>query len=99
MNQNLYLFPIQLSELQEMLRSIVRDELSQQLHEIAKPEETVDIVTREVLAQRLNVSQKTISHWAVKGRIPYLQVGGRQRYDYRKVVAALAKEKGGHRYV
>jgi hypothetical protein len=45
--------------------------------------------TRTTLAEKIDVSVRTVDAWRERGIIPYLKVGGVIRFDFGKVMAAL----------
>jgi excisionase family DNA binding protein len=54
-------------------------------------EPTSALFTRTQLAERLNVSHRTVDNWRERGLIPYLRVGAVIRFDFRQVIAALSE--------
>lgn len=59
----------------------------------APSESPPEIIDREELCKRLDISVNTVRTWEKKGKIPYLLVGGNFRYNWPKVVDALGKRK------
>jgi excisionase family DNA binding protein len=45
--------------------------------------------TRTQLAERINISLRTVDDWRERGIIPYLKIGGVIRFDFAQVMAAL----------
>jgi excisionase family DNA binding protein len=88
----LILSQIELTELMEAIRKVVREELLaagaiKQEVAINKP------LTQNELAKFLNVTVQTIIRWKKKGKIPFFEIGSAQRFDTAKVLKALGKDK------
>ena len=47
------------------------------------------LLTRTQLAERLNISHRTVDDWRERGLIPYLKIGGVIRFDIEQVMAGL----------
>ena len=47
------------------------------------------LLTRTQLAERLNISHRTVDDWRERGLIPYLKIGGVIRFDFGQVMAGL----------
>jgi excisionase family DNA binding protein len=53
-----------------------------------------EIIGREELCTRLNITVPTAIRWEKKGKIPALRVGSNVRYNWPKVIEALEKSGG-----
>jgi len=49
------------------------------------------LITKRVLAPRLNCSVRTIDEWMRKGRLPYIKVGKSVRFRWTDVMAKLGE--------
>lgn len=73
------------------------EDISSQLSEIrhilnnmqAKPNDTVEIISRPELLKRLEITEPTLIRWAKKGKIPEMRFGANIRYNWPAVVASL----------
>jgi predicted DNA-binding transcriptional regulator AlpA len=63
------------------------------------PDRNAEIIDREELCRRLNITEPTVIRLEKKGKIPRMEIGTAIRYDWNKVVAALQADKGGKRFV
>ena len=54
-----------------------------------------EIIDRQVLCKRLDITEPTVIRWEKKGLIPVMKFGGNIRYDWDKVVTALENKKSG----
>ena len=58
-----------------------------------QPEDATPLLTSRELAERLNVSTRTVLAWTQKKKIPHLRLpDGRPRYKWKDVVACLASD-------
>jgi excisionase family DNA binding protein len=53
-----------------------------------------EIIGRDELCMRLNITTPTAIRWEKKGKIPALRVGSNVRYNWPKVIEALEKSGG-----
>jgi excisionase family DNA binding protein len=51
------------------------------------------LLTKRGLAPKLQISERTVSEWMKKGRIPFLKIGKTVRFDLADVLQKL----GAHR--
>ena len=84
------LSPIDLTDLMESFRQVVRAELlaastTKEGTIINKPLSQIEI------ADFLGVTVQTIIRWKQKGKIPFFEIGSAQRFDKDKVLKALNK--------
>lgn len=55
-----------------------------------------EIIGREELCKRLNITEPTVIRWEKKGVLPCFRIGSLARYNWPKVIEALeSKKKGG----
>lgn len=55
-----------------------------------------EIISRDELCKRLNITVPTAIRWGKKGVIPCFRIGSNVRYNWPKVIEALeGKKKGG----
>jgi len=55
---------------------------------------TKTLIDTETLAERIELSERTLEKWRVQGRGPaYLKLGGRVLYDLREVEAWLTAQR------
>ena len=54
-----------------------------------------EIINREELCRRLDITEPTAIRWEKKGKIPRIEIGSAIRYNWPKVIEALeGKQKG-----
>lgn len=53
-----------------------------------------EIINREELCRRLDITEPTIIRWEKRGKIPSIRIGGSVRYNWTAVIEAL-EQKGG----
>jgi hypothetical protein len=90
MTEQILLVPI--NELKLLMTDVVNDCLQ---HKI--PGDTTlqtEIISRDELCKRLNISPPTAIRWSKKKLIPCFRIGSSIRYNWPKVIEALEK-KGG----
>jgi excisionase family DNA binding protein len=83
--QQILLSPIELAELLEGFRSIVKDELKQQ----GRADLAEKLLTPKEAADLLRVSMVTIWQWEKQGRITKHSMGGRTYFKYSELMAGL----------
>jgi hypothetical protein len=83
-------------ELAALIEAAISRALGQQT---TTPEGKPEIIDRDELRRRLNITEPTIIRYEKKGKIPRLEIGSAVRYDWNKVVAALQANTGGKKYV
>lgn len=52
-----------------------------------------EIINREELCKRLDITEPTAIRWEKKGTIPSFRIGSNVRYNWPKVVEALESQK------
>ncbi len=57
------------------------------------PIQKADIISREELCKRLDISEPTAIRWEKKGSIPSIRIGSNVRYNWPKVIEALEGQK------
>ena len=91
----LILTPVPFDDFMNSMRAIIKEELQA----IPKQEGGYDTdpVSCIVLCKFLNITEPTLIRWRNKGKIPFMQIGGRYRYDKNAVAKALesGNKKGG----
>lgn len=55
----------------------------------------IEIIGRDELCKRLNITEPTCIRWEKKGLIPSFRIGSSCRYNWPKVIEALESKKGG----
>jgi hypothetical protein len=58
-----------------------------------KVNESTEIISRDELCKRLNITTPTAIRWAKKGLIPSFSIGSSIRYNWPKVIEALENKK------
>ena len=53
-----------------------------------------EIINREELCKRLNITEPTCIRWEKKGVLPCFRIGSSIRYNWPKVIEALENKKG-----
>ena len=53
-----------------------------------------EIINREELCKRLNITEPTAIRWGNKNLIPCFRIGSNVRYNWPKVIEALENKKG-----
>jgi predicted DNA-binding transcriptional regulator AlpA len=56
---------------------------------------TAEIINRDELCKRLDITEPTCIRWEKKGKIPRIEIGSAIRYNWPKVIEALESKKGG----
>ncbi len=57
------------------------------------PQLQVEIIKREELCRRLDITEPTAIRWEKKGSIPSIRIGSNVRYNWPKVIEALEGQK------
>ena len=52
-----------------------------------------EIINREELCKRLDITEPTAIRWEKKGTIPSIRIGSNVRYNWPKVIEALETQK------
>ena len=52
-----------------------------------------EIIGREELCKRLNITEPTVIRWEKKGVLPCFRIGSNVRYNWPKVIEALEGKK------
>jgi hypothetical protein len=52
-----------------------------------------EIINREELCKRLDITEPTAIRWEKKGTIPSIRIGSNVRYNWPKVIEALESQK------
>lgn len=52
-----------------------------------------EIINRDELCKRLDITEPTAIRWEKKGKIPSLRIGSNVRYNWQKVIEALENKK------
>lgn len=95
-SQEFLLTSVPLNTLVNKLRISLREDLAELLGNTSSATGGAteqNLLTREQLAEKLNVSPNSIAIWDKKGKIPAVRIGTSVRYDYQQVLAALSKKK------
>lgn len=76
-------------EFQTLIESAVRIALDEQ-----KPivENKPEIIDRNELCRRLNITEPTVIRWEKKNKIPRIEIGSAIRYDWNKVLTSLERK-------
>jgi len=93
--ENLQLYLATESQLKSVVMECVKEALQGVTPTQAGYDAHPEIIDTKALLTRLDLSEPTVIRYRQKGVIPFLQVGSAIRYDYRKVLDALEKRKGG----
>lgn len=81
-----YLTMLSEEELVEIIQGALRKELTE------KPSfEKAEIINRDELCKRLDITEPTVIRWEKKGAIPCFRVGSSVRYNWTDVIEALKK--------
>jgi excisionase family DNA binding protein len=83
--QQIFFSPIELAELLEGFRSIVKAELQQQ----QRADLSEKLMTAKEAADLLRVSLVTLWQWEKQGRISKYSMGGRTYFKYSELMAGL----------
>ncbi len=69
-------------------------EISEKLDSIAPSQATpVEVINRDELMKRLNISEPTAIRYERSGKIPSFRIGSNVRYNWIEVVKALENQK------
>lgn len=83
-------------ELSILIETAISKALGQQA---TASERKIEIIGRDELCKRLDITEPTVIRLEKKGKIPRLEIGTAIRYDYNSVVNALQANKGGKKLV
>lgn len=59
----------------------------------AIPGQQIEIINRDELCKRLDITEPTAIRWEKKGAIPSIRIGSNVRYNWPKVVESLEGPK------
>jgi excisionase family DNA binding protein len=85
MDNKLILSPIELRELMDAVRAVVREELKHQ-HET---EQSHELLTAREAAKFLKISQVTLWYWVNHGRLQKHKIGGRVYFKHSEIMASI----------
>lgn len=54
----------------------------------------VEIIGRDELCRRLNITEPTVIRWERKGKLPSFRIGSNVRYNWKRVIEMLEGKKG-----
>jgi hypothetical protein len=74
----------------EIIERLERIELLLTVAQSTKTE--IEIIDRQELMKRLNISEPTVILWGKKGKIPEMRIGANVRYNWPDVVKALSNK-------
>lgn len=81
-------------QLREQLNEIVNDAVTKALAEVrGVSTKKAEIISRDELCKRLDITEPTVIRWEKKGKIPAIRIGSNVRYDWNKVLEALEEHK------
>lgn len=80
-------------EFKELVKKCIKEELHDILHSNGNgdPQATVKLLGNREAADFLQISQRTLQTWRVKGIIPYMQIGGKLYYKKTELLEAIEK--------
>lgn len=70
-------------------RNILRQEVQELRNILQTKEVESEIIDREELCKRLDITETTAITWQNKGKIPALKIGAQYRYNWPAVIKAL----------
>jgi len=80
---------ISFEQLQESIRTTVRNEVEKIVSSLTQPEPAPELITRKETAQILGISLPTLNEWTKNGTLPAQRIGTRVRYQRANVYASL----------
>ena len=85
------LSPIELSELLDSFRGIIKEEIAANATLISGEGVNTPPLTTKELCDYLRVTEPTIIRWKQKGKIPFYSIGSSVRFNLKEVLKALGK--------
>jgi len=90
MSNEIILSGITFEQLQNSLKSIVKNEVEQIIKNLPTSQEPApELITRKETAHILGISLPTLNEWTKNGIIPAQRIGTRVRYQRANVYASL----------
>ncbi|RYE54768.1 MAG: hypothetical protein EOP48_11595 [Sphingobacteriales bacterium] len=84
----------------EQLSALISEAVSKAITlQPTTPERKPEIIDREELCKRLNITEPTAIRHEKKGKIPRIEIGSSVRYDWNKVLESLQANRGGKKFV
>jgi len=80
---------ISLEQLQDSIRTTVKDEVDRIIGNLPTPTTVPELITRKETAQILGISLVTLNEWTKNGTLPAQRIGTRIRYQRANVYASL----------
>ena len=78
--------PLPINEFELLVENSIRRVLSEN---IKPPQPTDEIISRDELCKRLDITEPTAIRMETKGKLPTLRVGSNVRYNWPDVIKAL----------
>jgi len=75
---------IKLSDLQNMIKKAVDDGIKDSFEKFIEPEPV--LIDADEMCAKLGITRQTLQVWRDRKEIPYVQIGGVYRYDFKKIV-------------
>jgi excisionase family DNA binding protein len=87
--QQFILSGISFEQLQDSIRTAVRNEIEKIFTGLQKTSPTPELITRKETAKLLGVSLPTLNEWTKNGTLPAQRIGTRVRYNRADVYSSL----------
>jgi excisionase family DNA binding protein len=89
MQTEIILSGISFEQLQDSIRTTVKNEVERIIGFLPTPTTAPELITRKETAQILGISLPTLNSWTSTGIIPAQRIGTRVRYNRANVYASL----------
>jgi excisionase family DNA binding protein len=89
--KEILLSPLPLNEFEILVENSLRRVISEQ----TSTAPLTEIISRDELCKRLNITEPTAIRWERKGKIPSFRIGSSVRYNWHSVIETLEKKSGG----
>lgn len=89
MQTEIILSGISFEQLQDSIRTTVKNEVERIIGNLPTPTTAPELITRKETAEILGISLPTLNSWTSTGIIPAQRIGTRVRYNRANVYASL----------
>ena len=89
MQNEIILSGISFEQLQDSIRTTVKNEVERIIGSLPTPTTAPELITRKETAEILGISLPTLNEWTKNGTLPAQRIGTRVRYNRATVYASL----------
>lgn len=89
MQNEIILSGISFEQLQDSIRTTVKNEVERIIGSLPTPTTAPELITRKETAEILGISLPTLNEWTKNGILPAQRIGTRVRYQRANVYASL----------